>query len=407
MAGTTDILAGFIPLTDSAILVAARECGFAEEEGVNLTLIRETSWANIRDRIAIGHFQAAHMLAPMAIAAALGLNPLRQNVIAPMALGLGGNAVTVDAALFAEMESQGVVDPVRPDMAGAALRAVVERRKARGQTPLQFAVVHPHSGHNLELRYWLAASGVRPDRGVEIVIVPPPFMPDALATGQVDGFCVGEPWSSVAVAAGTGRIATTKSAIWRSGPEKVLGVHADWAQRNEESLARLIRALYRAAKWCGDPANHQALARLLERSAYLGHPASVILPAIDGSILASRQADAGMVFFEPFARAATFPWQSHALWFYSQMVRWGQVEHNSANAEAARRCFRPDIYRAALKPLGASLPAANAKVEGALQKPSTVGSTDASLVLGPDGFFDGAVFDPDQLEDYLKGQARI
>lgn len=401
---TTDVLAGFIPLTDSALLVAARECGFAEAEGIGLTLIRETSWANIRDRIAIGHFQAAHMLGPMPIAAALGLTPLKQAVIAPMALGLGGNAVTVSNALFGEMREHGAFEAGAPETVGAALLKVVEARRVDGRQRLQFGVVHPHSGHNFELRYWLTACGIRPGEDIEIVIAPPPFMPDALAAGQVDGFCVGEPWNSVAVAAGAGRIATFKAAIWRSSPEKVLGVHAGWAERNPDLLQSLVRALYRAAQWCGTHENHGALVRILARPEYLGQPASVIAPAIDGSILTSLGVDDEMDFFEPFAGAANFPWQSHALWFYSQMVRWGQVEHSREHAEAARRCFRPDIYRAALKPLNASLPGANAKVEGALSERAMVGSTDGSLWLGPDGFFDHAVFDPDRLDDYIASQ---
>ncbi|SDB03878.1 CmpA/NrtA family ABC transporter substrate-binding protein [Bauldia litoralis] len=404
MAATTDIFAGFIPLTDSAILVAARECGFAEEERIALSLIRETSWANIRDRIAIGHFQAAHMLAPMPIAAALGLTPLSQAVLAPMALGLGGNAVTVSLALFDEMQAVNPVDMLDPASSGAALRELVRQRRDTGRPRLRFGVVHPHSGHNFELRYWLASSGIRPDEDVEIVIAPPPFMPDVLAAGRVDGYCVGEPWNSVAVASGAGRIATVKSAIWNSSPEKVLGVHADWAGRNPEALARLIRALYRAAQWCSTRENHAALAHILARPDYLDQPASLVIKAIDGSILGGRGARSGIAFFEPFAGAATFPWQSHALWFYSQMVRWGQVAHTPANAEAARLCFRPDIYRAALTPLGGALPGANAKVEGALKQPSPVGATAGSLVLAADGFFDGAVFDPDRLDDYIATQ---
>jgi len=404
MAATTDILAGIIPLTDSALLVVARECGFAEEEGIGLTLIRETSWANIRDRIAIGHFQAAHMLGPMPIAATLGLTPLRQAVIAPMALGLGGNAVTVSASLFEQMRAMGPIDVLAPATGGAALRAVVEKRRSEGMPPLQFGVVHPHSGHNFELRYWLASSSIRPDQDVDIVITPPPFMPDALASGQVVGFCVGEPWNSVAVASGAGRIAIVKSAIWRSGPEKVLGVHAGWAERNGDALARLIRALYRAAEWCGNPKNHAALAHILARPDYLGVPASLIVKAIDGSILEPFAPRSGIVFFAPFAGAATFPWQSHALWFYSQMVRWGQVAHTAAHAEAARHSYRPDLYRAALKPLAASLPGASAKVEGALKAPSPVGATSGTLVLGPDGFFDDAIFDPDKLDEYIAAQ---
>ncbi|GIL01302.1 MAG: nitrate transporter [Alphaproteobacteria bacterium] len=404
MAERTEITAGFLPLTDSAVLVVARECGFAEEEGVALSLLRETSWANIRDRMAVGQFQAAHMLAPMPIASALGLTPLAIDTLVPMALGLGGNAVTVSLDLWARMTQSGPIAMTDAAGAGRALRAVIGHRKAEGRPPLQFAVVHAHSGHNFELRYWLSACGIVPDRDIEIVIVPPPFMSDALRSGQIDGFCVGEPWNSVAVAAGAGRIATVKSAIWRSSPEKVLGVRADWARRHEAGLAGLIRAMYRAAEWCGQPENHRTLAHILARPDYLDQPAALIARALDGSILDGAAGDLPR-FFEPFARAATFPWQSHALWFYSQMVRWGQVAHTPARAEAARRCYRPDLYRKALAPMAVPIPAANAKVEGALREALPVGSTSGTLILGPDGFFDGRVFDPDELDAYLAAQA--
>lgn len=397
MAGT-EIAAGFLPLTDSAILVAARECGFAEEEGIGLKLLRETSWANIRDRMAVGQFEAAHMLAPMPIAFELGLTPLSLKVVVPMAMGLGGNAVTVSRQLNEQMQDAAAFVPPDPAGAGRALRSVIETRRKAGAPSLQFGVVHPHSGHNFELRYWLAASGIDPQEDVEIVIVPPPYMPDALQSGQIDGFCVGEPWNSVAVAKEAGHIVTAKSAIWRSSPEKVLGVRADWARRNEAELASLIRALYRAAEWCGDAANHSALAHILARPEYVGQPAPLIIRALEGTNIAGAP-DTG--FFEPFANAATFPWQSHALWFYSQMVRWHQLDHSSTSAEKARQCYRPDIYRAALAPLSIPAPSANAKVEGALREKEPVGATAGTLQLGPDGFFDNRVFDPDRLDDYL------
>ncbi|MCB1490899.1 MAG: ABC transporter substrate-binding protein [Rhodobiaceae bacterium] len=396
-----EIAAGFIPLTDSAVLVAAAECGFAEEEGIALTLLRETSWANIRDRMAIGQFEAAHLLAPMPIAFELGLTPLALDVVVPMAMGLGGNAVTVSCALYEAMTAAEPFTPPDPRGAGRALKAVIERGRKTIEPPLQFAVVHPHSGHNFELRYWLTASGIDPERDVEIVIVPPPFMPDALASGRIDAFCVGEPWNSAAVAAGAGRIVTVKSSIWKSSPEKVLGVRAGWANENGDAVSRLVRALYRSAQWCGEPANHGALAHILARPEYVAQPASLIARALDGTVIDTMGPQDRKLFFEPFGHAATFPWQSHALWFYSQMVRWGQVDHAPAHAEAARRCYRPDLYRAALKPLAVPLPSANAKVEGALLKAEPVGATTGTLVLGPDGFFDERIFDPEHLESYM------
>ena len=405
MSPAHQISAGFLPLLDSAVLVAARELGFAADEGIDLVLTRENSWASIRDRLAVGHFNVAHMLAPMPIACNLGLTPLAARTIAPMALGLGGNAVTVSRDLWDEMLAQDAASDFDPRSTGAALAAVVVHRKAAGGSPLRFGVVHPHSGHNYELRYWFAACGVDPDRDIEIIIVPPSFMADALGARRIDGYCVGEPWNTAAVAKGVGRIVTTKARIWRSSPEKVLGVAAEWAEAEPEALSALLRALYRAAAWSGDSGNHGELAELMAGPAYVDCPVEWLKPALSGLI---QTGDGGEVvtpdFFVPHAKAATFPWKSHALWFYSQMARWGQIEANPANEAIARETSRPDLYRQALRDVGVALPGANAKVEGALVTETPVGSAGASLILGPDGFFDGAVFDPDRVGDYIQGQ---
>ncbi len=410
----TELSAGFLPLTDSAILIAAKERGFASDEGIALDLIRETSWANVRDKLAVGQFEIAHALAPMPIAANLGLTPFDTRLIAPMALGLGGNAITVSNRLLAEMLHQHPFEMMNARAAGEALASVVRAGQGGGRKRLQFGVVHPFSGHNFELRYWLSASGIEPERDIEIVILPPSLMADALAGGQIDGYCVGEPWNSVGVARGAGRIIATKSSIWASSPEKVLAVREDWANENAATLHALLRALYRSAEWCGEPSNYGELAELMSSPAYLGQPADVILPALDGSILGQAglgqtglgQAGAAATsdFFQPHSRAATFPWQSHALWFYSQMVRWGYVNHSAAHAEIARRSYRPDIYRTVLAGIGAPVPAANSKVEGALTQTTAVGVSSQFLYLGPDGFFDGAIFDPDRLDAYIDSQ---
>lgn len=387
------VTAGFIPLLDASILIVARELGFANAEGIDLRLVRETSWANIRDRMAIGHFDVAHMLAPMPIAANLGLTPFAMTMIAPMALGLGGNAITISANLAAAMGD--FPGARKANEAGKLLRNAIAVRDRTGKTKLKFGVVHPHSSHNFELRYWLIACGIAPDRDVEIVILPPPFMVDALIQGDLDGYCVGEPWNSLAVEKGAGRILTTKQAIWASSPEKVLGVAEKWAEQHRDELAALLSAFYRAAQWCGDAANRAEHAALLAETRYLGLDAAVIAAALGGE-----------AHFEPFDKAATFPWQSHALWFYSQMVRWNHVRHLPQHADIARRTYRPDIYRAAIGTAGGVVPAASAKVEGALVRPTAVGTTGGMLTLGPDGFFDGKIFDPDRLDDYLSNQVK-
>jgi two-component system, oxyanion-binding sensor len=400
MADLVPVNAGFLPLLDSLILIMGKEKGFAEAEGIDLALIRETSWANIRDRIAVGHFDVAHMLAPMPIAAALGLTPISVPLIAPMALGLGGNAVTVSAPLW---ERLGAPIDLDAKAVGTALATYIRESGTRPK----LGVVHPHSGHNYELRYWLAGSGIEPDRDVEIVVLPPPLLPDALRSGALDGYCVGEPWNSVGVAAGVGRIVTAKSEIWRSSPEKVLGTTEGWAAHNPDILAALLRAL-RAAEWCAHHENHAEAASILARADYLGVDADLLERGLSGRLHITPDRDKLVEdFLIPHDRAATFPWSSHALWFYSQMVRWDHVPHSAANARRAEASYRPDLYRAAIAPLGVPVPSANAKVEGALTRPTPVGVTRGTMHLGPDGFFDGRVFDPALLDAYIESQKSI
>lgn len=405
MGSDMRINVGFMPLLDSAILVAAVEKGLARQEGVHLNLIRETSWASIRDRLAVGHLDMAHMLAPMPIAANLGLFPLSPSLIAPIAMGLGGNAITVSTALSRAMEEEGATGDLDPVRAGQALRAVAAARRSAQKPLLRFAVVYPFSSHNYELRFWLAASGIDPDTDVEIVILPPPQMPDALANGSIDGFCAGEPWNTVAVMKGVARIATVKALIWRSSPEKVLGVSRQWAMSETAALDGFLRALYRASVWCGDPENFTELAAILARPEYLNTDPAWLLPALTGAIpvTAERTLDVDD-FFITSGNAATFPWQSHALWFYSQMVRWGYCTHSAENVLVARDSYRPDLYRRALRGIGVPLPGANLKVEGALVAPTPIGASGSGLVLGPDGFFNGDVFDPDRIDDYIAAE---
>lgn len=396
MTALTHITAGFLPLLDSVLLVLAREKGFAQAQGIDLQLVRETSWANIRDRAAVGHFDVAQMLAPMPLAAALGLNPLAADMITPMVLGLGNNAVTVSADLWSAMRDAGAPGNLDALSTGKALAKVVG---APGRK-LRFGVVHQSSSHNYELRYWMAASGIRPDRDVEIVVLPPPLLPDALGSGGIDGYCVGEPWNSVGVATKGAHIATVKASIWPSSPDKVLGMRAAWANDNAETLAALIRALHFAAVWCGDSANHAEIADIMSAPAYLGQPAELVQRALDGRL------DTGAGIFQtipdyyvPYAYAANFPWQSHALWFYAQMVRWGEVGYSSEQARRAADSFRPDLYRAALAPLAIALPSENSRLEQT--RPSR---TVEGLTMGAEGFFDGRTFDPAQLESYIASQ---
>lgn len=394
---------GFIPLLDSAVLIVARECGFAEREGLSLDLVREISWANIRDRAIVGHLDAAHMLAGLPIASTLGIQHLKVPMVAPMALGIGGNAITVSTALYEAMAAAGLRAAGGPHASGAALARVVRQRAAAGRPPPILAMVYPVSSHNYELRYWLAASGIDPDRDVQLVVIPPPLMVDALGTGRIDGFCVGEPWNSLAESAGAGHVVATKAELWPLSPDKVLGMRTDWAERNPNTVAALVRALHGAAGWADDPANHGALAELLARPEHVDAPAACFRRALAGRFGTGPEGGPRTIadFIRFHRYAATFPWQCHALWLYAQMVRWGQIAHSAAAAALARATFRPDLYRAALAGGDTAIPLADSRIIGGTTGPMAVAATAGTLVLPSDRPFDGAAFDPDRLDAYL------
>ncbi len=394
---------GFIPLLDCAPLAVAVEKGFAAQEGLDLRLVRETSWANIRDRVVVGHFDAAHMLGPMAIASTLGIGHLKVPMAASLSLGLGGNAVTFSIGAWESMIKEGAGGSADPRALGEALRNVVRSRQRSQKAPLTFAMVYPFSCHNYELRYWLAACGVDPDRDVRLVVIPPPLLVDAMREGQIDGFCVGEPWNSLAVAAGVGCIALPTTSIWRLSPEKVLGCRLEWAQRHPDRLQALVRALYRSALWCQQPANHAELSRLLAEPRFVGAPADILLRGLSNELRLQPGGELRKVpnFYLPATQAATFPWASHALWFYSQMVRWGQVAFDAEHVAQVRATYRPDLYRLALAKSGASIPLADAKIEGAQNVSSEMAADPEPLWYGPDGFFDQHGFDPANVQAYV------
>lgn len=406
VAALRPVRASFVPLLDCASLVVAHELGFAAEAGIDLQLQREMSWASVRDKLYAGRTDVAHVLAGLSIAASLGITMPAQAVIAPICLGLNGNAITVSSRLFAELQDAGF-DGSAPDphAAGQALAAVVARRKAAGLPPLTFSSVFPVSSHNYALRYWLAASGIAVDTDIILTIVPPPFTAEALSSGRIDGFCVGEPWSSVAVEQAGGHIIAFGSRIWRRGVEKVLGCRQDWADANHNLLQDLIRVLDRAARWADAPENKPELARILAAPHYVNHPAGLLLRGLTGEMTLSAN---GPAFSDPdfllyHRTAANFPWKSQALWIYSQMVRWGQITHAPENIARVEAVFRPDLYRQALRGTATDLPGASAKVEGALAIRTPVGSNRGHLNLGPDSFFDGRIFDPSAFDAYIAG----
>jgi len=393
---------GFLPLVDAALPILAREHGFAAAEGVALELVRDMTWATVLDRLLYGHTDAAHLIAPLAIATTLGRGRPAAPLAVPFVLGLNGNAVTLSMALSAAC---GLTDDFADPVAlGYALRPVALARAAAGRR-LRFGVVHRYSSHNYMLRYWLAAVRIQPDVDVEIVVTSPPFAADALAAGDVDGICVGEPWNSVAVDRGVGRIALVTAQIWRRGVEKVLAFREPAMAERGEEVAALLRALHAAAAHFVEPSASAENAAILARPEYCNAPVETVMRAITDRIRLSR--DARPIHFPDFMfqyrEAANFPWRSQAAWLYSQMTRWDRTPFSAAEAKAAQSVFRPDIYRAALAPSGATLPGASSKLEGAVTDALGVGAAQGRLILGSDAFFDGRSFDLEDIQGYLAG----
>lgn len=332
------ITLGYVPLTDAAPVIAAAELGFARAEGLEIALSREPSWATLRDRLALGHLDAAHMLGPLAIASALGLSGPQARLSVPMALGLNGNAVTVSTALWAAMapESDGLADV-------AAGFARVARTRAGEGRPLTLGTVHPFSSHSTQLRLFAELGGLDLDAAVRLVVVPPPETVDALRRGRIDGVCVGAPWNSVAVAAGLGRIAALGCEIAPDCPEKVLAV-----TEGAEFTLPLVRAIHRAGLWCADPGNRGALSTLLAERAGLDTEAGLIARTLGGALVVD--ADGAERTNPAYLRldAATHrPNPDHARWLVAQMIACGQVAPDGDDADRAAALYRPDVFEAA------------------------------------------------------------
>ena len=347
---TTPLQIGFIPLVDASALIVAVDKGFATAEGLDITLTREVSWSNVRDKLNIGRFDAAHLLAPVAIASSLGLGHVKLPIVAPFNLGLNGNAITISPALHAAIMGEVDGDPRNPLVTALALSRVVAARRKAGAGPLTFGMTFPFSTHNYQLRFWMAAGGVDPDEDVHLVVLPPPYMVDSLVNGHVDAFCVGAPWNSVAVDLGVGHILHFVSDILVRAAEKVLAVRQSWSDKNPETLAALIRAAARAAQLIEQPENRPEAARILAKPEYIGVDSEVILRTLAGRLKISpdgtmRESSRYLLVGR---EGAARPDPVQAAWLYAQMVRWGQTAMRPDALKTAMGVFRPDLYDAAM-----------------------------------------------------------
>ncbi|MEL6476887.1 MAG: CmpA/NrtA family ABC transporter substrate-binding protein [Pseudomonadota bacterium] len=379
----------FIPLIDCAPLAVAREMGFAEEELIDLRLHRQPSWSAVRDRLAFGEVAAAHMLAPMPVAMSMGLGGVPTRIDALSILSVNGDVIGVSRALAAKMRSVGGE--------GDFLSAVAVGRSliTAAEGKLRVGVPFPFSMHAELLYYWLGALGLQAPNDLDVRTVPPPHMAQAISAGEIDAFCVGEPWGSMAVEAGVADLILPGSAIWQFAPEKVLAVRHDWAEENPDLVTSLMRAVWRAARWLGDPENRMTASEMLAGPAYVDVSAEIIERALHGRLKISAQGTERQVpgFVEFYAKAATFPWRSQAAWIATRWAARTGIDRAEAAAQG-RACYRTDLYRQALGPIGADLPNASEKLEGALDQPTAVASSRGEMFLGPDRFFDRLIFEP-------------
>ena len=380
---------GFIPLVDAAPLIVAEEMGFAAEEGLHLDLRRAPSWSALRDQLSFGQVDAAHMLSPVPVAAALGLGGGGVNLHAISVLSVNGNVIGVSRDLAKRMRDAGH-DFAFSD-ANAAGAALI---RAQG-FGLRIGVPFPFSMHAELVFYWLSALGLPAPQSVHIHTVPPQQMADAMHAGEIDAFCVGEPWGSLAVETGVAELLLPGSAIWAFAPEKVLATRADWLESSPELAHRLVRALWRSAKWLTGASARTLATEFLGRAQYLNLPAEILERAMLGRFVIGPSGETRTVpgFVNFSSGAAGFPWRSQAEWIARQLAARTGLDREAA-AQAARATFRSDVYRTALARVAHDLPSASSKVEGAVAKEMAVGSVGGRLILPRDAFFDGRIFEP-------------
>ena len=400
---------GFIKLTDCAPLVVAYEKHYFEDEGLNVTLEAQANWKVLLDRVIDGQLDGAHMLAGQPLGATIGFGT-KADVVTAFSMDLNGNGITVSNAVWSEMkpllptEGGRVVHPIKAD----ALKKVVDKRKAAGK-PFKMGMVFPVSTHNYELRYWLAAGGLNPGmytssdtsgtKGADVLlsVTPPPQMPATMEAGTIDGYCVGEPWNQQAVAKGIGVPVVTDLEIWKNNPEKVFGVTRGWATKYPNTHVAVVKALIRACQWLdASMANRVEAVKLLSKSQYVGADAEVIGNSMTGTFEYEKGDKRPLPDFNVFFKYyATYPFYSDAIWYLTQMRRWGQITETKPDSwylETARKVYLPEVYMAAAKALIG---------EGKIKEVDVPMKSDG--FKGPqDGFIDGVVYDGRKPNAYLE-----
>ena len=402
---------GFIKLTDMAPLAVAFEKGFFDDEGLSVQLEAQANWKVLLDRVINGELDGAHMLAGQPLGSTIGFGT-KADIITAFSMDLNGNAITVSNAIWQQMKPQIPMQdgkPVHPIKADA-LKPVVDKFKSEGK-PFNMGMVFPVSTHNYELRYWLAAGGINPgfysppqDTSGQIgadallSVTPPPQMPATLDAGTIVGYCVGEPWNQQAVFKGIGVPVVSDYEIWKNNPEKVFGVSKAWADKNPHTHKAVVKALIRAAMWLDAESNKNRpeAVEMLSQKQYVGADYEVLANSMTGTFEYEKGDKRPLPDFNVFFRYnATYPYYSDAIWYLTQMRRWGQINEPKPDAwylETAKKVYRPDIFMAAAKALVA---------EGKAKAADFPVETETGIKPVSADFIDGIPFDAGKPNDYL------
>ncbi len=366
-----DLKFGFIKLTDMAPLAIAYEKGYFEDEGLYVKLEAQANWKVLLDGVIDGQLDGAHMLAGQPLAATIGFGT-KAHIVTPFSMDLNGNGITVSNDVWKEMKKHVPMKdgkPVHPIKADA-LKPVVEAYKDAGKA-FKMGMVFPVSTHNYELRYWLAAGGLHPgyyapskgdikgqlQADVQLSVTPPPQMPATMEAGTIDGYCVGEPWNQQAVFKGIGVPVITDYEIWKNNPEKVFGMTDDFTKKYPNTTARIVKAMIRAAKWLDEDNNKNRMeaVKILSQPNYVGADAEVIANSMTGTFEYEKGDKREIPDFNVFFRYnATYPYYSDAIWYLTQMRRWGQIDEKKPDswyADIAKKVYKPELYRVAAEAL--------------------------------------------------------
>jgi nitrate/nitrite transport system substrate-binding protein len=386
----TKLKIGFIALTDCAPLVIAKEKGFFKAEGLDVHVAKEGGgWPGIQQKVISGEYDFSHALAGMPIAATLGING-DAHLQALLSLDFNGNAITYGNNIIGEMEKYGLDKTKRPVSADSLKKYIDAKHKAEGNNyqPLNFGMVHPVSTHNYELRYWMAGSGIKPDEDTTIKPFPPPTMPQNLIAGNIEGYCVGEPWNSRIVLKGAGSALVTNYDIWNNNPEKVLQARADFVKKYPETTKAVMRAVIKAQMWLDESwENREEAIKYLAQKNYVKAPVNVLRKSMSGTFLYNKGVDSANPMFNVFANYyASYPFYSHGMWFITQMYRWGQLTEPVDMKATIEKVYRPDLFSEVAKEVGYELPPSAWKVDGIDQY---------------NKFIDGKVWDPNKAVEYI------